>query len=572
MKNLNLVFVGLIFIVSVFAADDLSTVAERSQWLKTGRAEETEKLCHLFAKKFPKRVECASYGVTPEGRTLWYMVVKDGGASAKSVPTVWAQAGIHAGEIDGKDAVFFLMKNVLEKKVSDPFKGLRFVFVPIVNLDGHERFGKWNRPNQVGPEEMGWRVTAQNYNMNRDFVKVDSEEMRALNRLWNKYDPIVSLDLHVTDGAHFQPEMGIIVTPTIHHGDSPLHKAGKELENQLMVKMKERSHSVLPFYPSFEKDDEPKSGFSRSVSPPRFANGYWYARNRIGILIESHSWKDYATRVKGHYDVVLSTLEAAQAKGAEWVKVGKEMDALNLAGAKVDVNFKHTDKFSTIDFGGYKYSIDKSKVSGSNVIRYQTDKPEIWKVPLYEEIIPTVSVTAPTQGYFVPASEMEGIRKQLDVHNVKYHEWRKPLPEKVNVFRASKSQTSANSFEGRQMATLEGQWSEEKVEWPKKMFFVPIQQPNARIAIHLLEPLAPDSFAAWGAFNRFLELKEYMEEYVAEDVALEMLAKDKAIEKEFKEKLKDEAFAKDPRKRFQFFHQKHSSWDDHYNRYPIFKI
>ena len=86
-----------------------------------------------------------------------------------------------------------------------------FVFVPVFNVDGHERFGRNNRPNQLGPEEMGWRVTAQNLNLNRDYVKADAPEMQAMLRLLNEWDPIVYVDLHVTDGAKFQHDVSVNV-------------------------------------------------------------------------------------------------------------------------------------------------------------------------------------------------------------------------------------------------------------------------------------------------------------------------------------------------------------------------
>lgn len=571
--KLKSVFVfGFLFcFFSLSLAHDLTTEAEKSGWKKTGRADETQRLCKSFAKKFPNNVLCKSYGKTPEGRTLWYMDISDF-QSKHGFPTIWIQAGIHAGEIDGKDAMFALMKDVLEKKMNpNPFKNLRILFIPIVNLDGHERFGKWNRPNQIGPEEMGWRTTAQNYNMNRDFAKVDSPEMQALNTLWNQFKPIINLDLHVTDGAHFQPEVGIIVTPTTHNGTSALHTIGKEYETKLMAKMKERGRSALPFYPSFEADDQPLSGFSRGVSPPRFANGYWFVRNRIGVLVESHSWKDYATRVKTHYDTIVSTLEIAQKNAMDWMQVGLQIDKENLSGKKINVAFKHTKKSTMIEFPGYKYTVAKSKVSGSDVIRYQLDKPEVWTVPFYEEVLPATTVMAPEKGYYIPASEMNTIKKQLDVHGIKYELLKKPVPEKLKVFRAIKATPSTNSFEGHQTLAVEGEWNEEKVEMKNGVYFVPIDQTSGMMAVHLLEPLAPDSFVYWGLFNRFFEIKEYMEDYVVEDVALEML-KDKDVQREFDEKLIDEKFSKDPSQRFQFFYKKHSSWDERFSRYPIFKM
>jgi murein tripeptide amidase MpaA len=169
------------------------------------------------------------------------------------------QAGIHAGEIDGKDAVFLLLKDIAEGKIENPLQGIHLVFIPAVNLDGHERRGRWNRPNQVGPEEMGWRVTSQNLNMNRDFMKLDASETRDLLKLWHEIDPILSLDLHATNGAQFQPEVGLIILPNIYHESGPLHQAGSDFEVALLEKMKQKKHLPLSFYPTFEEYENPLS-------------------------------------------------------------------------------------------------------------------------------------------------------------------------------------------------------------------------------------------------------------------------------------------------------------------------
>lgn len=549
---------------------DLRTVAEKSGWLKTGRAEETASLCKGFARKYPKRVRCRVFGVTPEGRELHALVVTDG---TKQAPVVWVQAGIHAGEIDGKDATFWLLREALEGKLTpDPLKGLTLVFVPIFNLDGHERFGKWNRPNQVGPEEMGWRVTAQNLNLNRDFLKAEAPEMQALLKLWAEMDPALSLDLHVTDGAQFQPEVGLIIYPNDGEGKNALVDAGMKLEKELMTQLKARGRKALPFYPSFEKDDVPGSGFARGVNPPRFAHSYWAARNRLGILVESHSWKDYPTRVQTHRAVVLSALELAQKDAKSWVEAGRALQKESLAGKSVDLQWENTDKSTTMEFEGYKYEIKKSQISGGDVIKYFPDKPEIWKVPFFAELKPSLTVNAPTEGYLVPASEAAWLKPKLLVHGIKFETWRKPLPETLQVFRATKTEFGKSSSEGRQTLKVTGEWKAEKVALMPGALFVPIRQKEARLVLHIFEPQAADSFVSWGYFNRHFERKEYMEDYVAEDVATEMLAKDPAVKAEFEAKLKEPEFAKDPDARFQFFYRKHPSWDERFNRYPVFKL
>jgi hypothetical protein len=561
----KIIFALLLAAGTSFAAD-LTTLAEKSNWKQTGNAEETQRLCLTFQKQFPKQVQCHIYGKTPENRNLHYMVVGD-----PKTPAVWVQAGIHAGEIDGKDAVFLLIQEILLKKIKSPLQGIHLVFIPIVNLDGHERSGKWNRPNQVGPEEMGWRTTAQNFNLNRDFMKLDAPEMRDLLKLWHKVDPILSLDLHVTNGAQFQPEVGLIILPNLNQGETALNKAAKAYELALLEKMKASNHLALPYYPSFEVDDDPLSGFGFYVSLPRFAHGYWAINNRLGMLVETHSWKDYANRVKTHHDTVLASLEIAQVEAQSWKKIEKETDNSLVTGL-VDLEYKHTDKSRMIDFPGYKFTKNKSAVSGEKIIKYDPSQPENWRLPLFEELAPTLTVSAPKEGYFIQPADADWLLPKLQVHGIKFFKWTKPNPQILQVFRASKTQLSANSYEGHQTLIVEGDWVIEEISLPQGMIFVPINQAQGKLILQLLEPRSQDSYLAWGFMNRAFEQKEYMENYVAEDVAIQML-KNPEIKKEFEAKLKSDAdFAKDASKRFNFFYKKHPSWDVRYNRYPIFKI
>lgn len=564
----NLFYIYALFSGLAFAAQiDLRTTAEKSRWENTGRAEEAQKLCQDFQKRFPSRVQCKSYGSTPEKRNLPYLIV----GNLKD-PVVWVQAGIHAGEIDGKDAVFWLMRNVLEGGLKpDPFKGICMVFIPIVNVDGHERFGHWNRPNQVGPYEMGWRTTAQNLNLNRDFLKADAMEMRHLLKLWHQVDPVLSLDLHVTDGAQFVPEVGFIIHPHTSFGATPLHQMGQVFETALLEKMKARGHVALPFYPSFEDEENPESGFSRYVSTPRFAHGYWYNNNRLGMLVETHSWKDYATRVKTHYNTVLGSLELAQKHGQEWKKAEKALDAENLAGKSVELEYKHTEKFSILEFPGYKYAKVKSVISGGNVIKYDPSTPVTWKVPYYEEIKATFTTTAPEKGYYVVPADSEWLLPKLAVHGIKYVVADPNDLVNLHSFKATKTTFSPNSFEGRQTLIVEGDWKPDTVELPDNTIFIPINQPSGRLVLQMFEPKGKDSFLSWGFFNKAFEQKEYMENYVAEEVG-EYFLTHPEVKAEFEKKLKDDLeFAKSPEKRFDFFYRKHPSWDERFNRYPVFR-
>jgi len=215
------------------ANEALVTAAERSKFRQTGRYPEVLQLCAAFEKAFPRDVRCVTFGRTPENRPMVALVVSRAGtlsaeeARRRKLPVVLIQGGIHAGEIDGKDAGFLALREMLEGRAAKgALEKTVLVFVPVFNVDGHERFGKWNRPNQRGPEEMGWRTTAQNFNLNRDYVKSDSPEMQAMLRLVGEWDPIACVDLHVTDGAKFQHDVAIMVEP-VYAGDEALRKIGR---------------------------------------------------------------------------------------------------------------------------------------------------------------------------------------------------------------------------------------------------------------------------------------------------------------------------------------------------------
>src|SRR3974390_2975586 len=184
----------------------LTTIAEQSEFRHTGKSDEVTRLCAAFAAAWPEAVQDLEFGRSAEGRAMRALLVSRG--DARTVPILMLQGGIHPGESDGKDAGFIALRELLSGSAAPGvLERMAILFVPAFNIDGHERFGRWNRPNQNGPEETGWRATAQNLNLNRDYAKADAPEMRALLALIRTWDPLVCADLHVTDGADFQPDI-----------------------------------------------------------------------------------------------------------------------------------------------------------------------------------------------------------------------------------------------------------------------------------------------------------------------------------------------------------------------------
>ncbi|WP_147651284.1 M14 family metallopeptidase [Vulcaniibacterium gelatinicum] len=559
----------------------LTTIAERSGFVRTGRYDEVPALAAAFARAYPDAVRHQVFGTTPEGRPMQALVVTRTGAfdpaeaRRRGLPVLLLQGGIHAGEIEGKDAGFLALRQMLEGEAArGVLEQLVIVFVPVFNVDGHERFAAWNRPNQRGPEEMGWRTTAQNLNLNRDYAKADSPEMQAMLGLLAAWDPIAMADLHATDGAQFEHDVSIQVEP-LHAGDEALRAAGRAMRDTVMAALERQGSLPLPFYPSFVEGDNPASGFADGVAPPRFSTGYFHLRNRFSMLVETHSWRPYPHRVRVTRNVIVALAELTARHGRDWLRLAQAADAraAQLAGQPVPLSWRATDKARTIAFRGYAYTRTPSEVSGALMTRYDEGTPQVWHIPLRDEIVPELTVTAPGAGYLVPAAHAAWVGERLRLHGIEFRRLDAPLAAApVEAFRAGKATFSGASFEGRQTLRLEGAWHPETHDLPAGSLFVPIAQPKARLVMALLEPQAPDAFVAWGMFNAHFERKEYMEDYVAEAVAREMLARDPALKAEFERRLREDAgFAKDPAARLEFFARRHPSWDARYNLYPVLR-
>ena len=575
---------GVSAISAARTENPLATVAERSGYTRTGRYQEVERLCAAYAAQWPQAVRCFEFGRTPEGRPMMALAASRAPgltpeeAAAHALPVLLIQGGIHAGEIDGKDAGFLALRELLQNKdAPGALEKIVLVFVPVFNVDGHERFGRWNRPNQVGPEEMGWRVTAQNLNLNRDYMKADAPEMAAMLRLLNAWDPILYVDLHVTDGAQFQYDVANLVEPCF-GGDPALQPLGRALMDDTNARVAAAGGLPLPFhfYPSLRDNDDPASGFIADPSPARYSTGYWALRNRFAMLVETHSWKDYRTRVRVTHDIFVAVADLTAREGHAWVQAAQKSDqkARALGGTSVPLAMKSTDRHHLIDFKGYAYTREPSAISGSLALHYDPKVPQIWHVPLYDEMAASVEETAPTGGYVVPPAHAAWLAERLALHGIESHLIDENLGKRsVEEFRADKIDFSAQPFEGRMMATLFGKWTGAERSIPRGSLFVPIAQAKARLVMNLLEPRAPDSFAAWGFFNAHFEAKEYMESYVTEEVAQQMLATRPEIAAEFVERLaKDAQFSKDPAARLEFFYRRHPSWDDRLNVYPVARV
>ena len=559
---------------------DWQTLAEQTDYQRTWNYAETIAFAQKL-DKFSDKIVYQSFGKSGEGREMPLLIIsndKDFTAekakkSGKAI--IFIQAGIHSGEIDGKDAGFALIRDIaITKTRADLLKDVVIIFVPIYNVDGHELSSPFNRINQNGPSEMGFRGTSTNLNLNRDFMKADTPETRAWLNLWNEWKPDFFIDCHVTDGADFQYN---VTYEYAHFGEvSPVIKdwMDKYFDGKIVPKV-ESEGNLLTHYIEFA-GREVTGGVATFIATPRFATGYTPLRNRAGLLIETHSLKPYKSRVRGTYDILRYTIEEITQSKASLFEANKRADAETIERGKTyDANRKFplrlaiTEKSMPFEFKGVEYTKEKSDISGIERLIYGT-KPLNITIPKFDEAKVTASV-APPLYYIVPAQWQEVIAI-LQAHGVSYERIKKPLTIEIESYRFTEPKFATASFESHITMSYKSNLIKETRTFPANSIIIPLEQEAANVIIHLLEPDAPDSFMFWGFFSAIFEQKEYGEGYIVEKLAREMLAKDEKLRKEFEEKLKDENFAKNPRARLTFFYERSPYFDKRIGLYPVGRI
>lgn len=563
---------------------DWQTHAERTDYRETPRYEETLAYCRKLAAAAPTQIRLSDFGRSGEGRALPLVIAASDGTFTPEASrragkvVVFVQANIHAGETDGKDAGLALLRDIIVLKTQPRLlEHVTLLFVPIYNADGHERRSPYNRINQNGPVEMGWRANATNLNLNRDYMKADAPETRAWLRLWNEWNPELFIDCHVTDGADFRYN----VTYQFEQHDNvpqPLRDWMKAAFDGRIVPATEALGNLLTTYMEFRDNRDPvNKGVEGFIGTPRFATGYAPLRNRPALLIETHMLKDYRTRVRATYDLLRTALEDVNRDPAGWLRVAKETDEKVAEEGrtydperKVALRIAFTDKSVPRVIKGVEFRRELSDVSGAVRVVYGT-KPYDYTVPFYNESYATVSVSTPLY-YIIPPQWTEPI-EVLAAHGVRLQRLAEPVTVEVESYRFSEVKWANASFEHRLPVSQKNKLVRERRTYAANSVVVPLAQAAGRLVVNLLEPDAPDSLLYWGFFNTIFEQKEYGEGYMLEKLARDMLAKDEKLREEFERRVaNDPAFAASARERLRFFYERSPYYDPLMNLYPVGRV
>jgi murein tripeptide amidase MpaA len=519
--------------------------------------------------KASKLVRLETFGATGEGRKLVAAIVtRDGAHLDPAKPVFLIQAGIHSGEIDGKDAMFMLLRDIAFRGKDSLIDHVNIVFIPILNADGHERTSPFSRPNQRGPLSQGWRNTSQNLNLNRDYMKADAPEMQGLLGLIAKYNPDLYIDLHVTDGMDYQYDItyGFDGWNGL-YADSPA--IGKWLNDTYRPKadaaLKAAGHIPGPLI--FARDDADLSkGLDYIAFAPRFSHAYGDLRRLPTVLVENHSLKPYRQRVLGTYVLLEATLKALAADGAG-LKAAIKIDRA-LRPKTVDANWKpKAEPIGAIDFLAIDGALAPSVASGGETMRWMGRPGPAVTTPIYG-FEPGLKIPV-ARAYWVPATKPDVIAR-LQAHGIAMEVLKEDRTVTVDMIRFDDFKIGAPS-EGRFPTTTTGySHGPRTVTYPKGSVRLATDQPLGALATLLLEPDSEDSFFAWGFFAEILQRVEYMEPYAIAPMAEQMLADDPALKVEFEKRLADDpAFAASPLRRLQFFYERSPFYDDRYLLYPV---
>jgi hypothetical protein len=565
-------------------AADWTTPAETAQFKTTPDYATTRAYLERLATAAPQTIRLTRFGVSPEGRDLILVVATSGGeftaeAARKSGKQIlMVQSGIHAGEIEGKDAGLMLLRDLsITGNPPHLLDHTILLYLPIFNVDGHENSTPYNRINQLGPDAMGFRATAQNLNLNRDYMKADAPEMRDWLASFNAWLPDLFVDVHTTDGADYQYDL------TWYTEDweslDPVVKAWQDhaLKEIIFPQVDKKGHLLAPYLDLKDHRDITK-GIANFGSGPRFSTGYVALQNRAALLVETHMLKPYATRVQATYDLLVQILDylrtdAHSLRDAVGAADRNTIARAAQAGAKLPILFKTAEKPDTFALKGVAFSQTHSDISGDIWTQYDPDTPKHFDIPNWRDLVATENVGLPA-AYAVPAGWPQVIDK-LREHGLRFELTKRIVKVSAQSYQLDTPRWAKAPFESRMMLEDFSVRDENATaELPPGSAIVPLDQRAANVAVHLLEPKAPDSLLRWGFLNAIFEQKESADARVLEKLARDMLAKDPAVKTEFEALLQnDKAFAASPQARLEFFYRR-SPWyaTQHVGRYPILKL
>lgn len=556
------------------------TPAEVADFEATPSYEETLAFLRKIEGSLPE-MKLVFYGTSAQGRPMPLVIVSKEKAftPAEAIrtgkPVVLIQNGIHAGEIDGKDASLMILRDMALGRRRELLDGMTLLILPVYNVDGHERVSPYNRPNQDGPRKgMGFRTTAAGLDLNRDHMKAVSPEAQAILGLVSAWRPHLHVDDHVTDGVDHD---WVLTWSWAEAPQAPL-QVDLWLRDHMpavLAATEKAGHRAGP-YVDLKDGTDPSKGFSSWVGTPRFATSYYPLRNRPSILVEMHSYKPYRQRVLANRDFLLALLAEIARDPASLTRAVAEAEAATVALGKPDakpslvsVSYEEAEAGDPLPFPVYAHETVTSAATGQPILVYRRGEVREIVVPWYHRA--KVSMTLPRPRGYLVLPGWPQIEHRLRVHGLRVERLEQPAEMDVETIRLSDPKFAERSYQGLHGVRAKAERRAERRSIPAGALWVPADQPDFAVAVQLFEPEAPDSLVSWGLLSSVFEQKEYMDTRNLESLAAELM-KDPKIAAEFQEAMEDEAFAKDPFARYQWWYRRTPYWDATLGLLPIYRV
>ena len=559
------------------------TVAEKSDFRATSTYAQTTEFLRRVESRAPDVIRVTSFGKTAEGRPLPLVVVSSEGAftpdaaKATGKPILLMQSGIHAGEIDGKDASLMLLRDIALGRRPDLAEAAVTLFVPIYNLDGHERISPFNRPNQNGPSEgMGFRATTSGLNLNRDYLRLASPEARSLARLVADWRPHLHVDNHVTNGTDHAWVLTWMVA------EAPLldPEVDAWVSRHLPVVLeatREAGHPNGPYVSLFDRD-EPEKGMSwAGIQWPRYSTGYFPLINRPSVLIEMHAHKPYRDRVLANRDFMDALILETGRAGTDLIAAvnAAERRTVSLGAGDAEpsaavVNWGEADEVDTVTWPAFIYTKEDSLVTGESHIVYERGAIELIDLPWRHRLEPALEVVRP-RGYLVHAGWPQ-IEEAVRGHGLTAVSLSEPVEAEVETIRLSDAVFAASPYQGvTTVADFKVARGTETRGIPAGSLWIPADQPDFEVAVQLFEPEGRDSLLRWGALSSIFEMKTYIGLGKLEEIARTMIADDE-VRTAWERALEDPDFATDERARYMWWYRRTPHWDEQVGLLPVYRV
>ncbi|MGB4705256.1 MAG: M14 family metallopeptidase [Candidatus Saccharicenans sp.] len=494
--------------------ENLLTVAEKSNYTSTSRYHEVMTFISEL-QKISHNLVVQDIGRTAEGRRIPMLIISDPpvhtpqAARNLKKTVVYIQANIHAGEVEGKEASLMLAREVLLTPSHPYLNNLVLLVVPNLNADGNERISPENRRQQPGPEQgVGTRQNALNLDLNRDAIKLESTEMKAVvQNVLNLWDPAIIVDCHTTDGAYHQ-ETVTYSWPLNPNSDPELLSYQRDSLLPAIVRiLKEKYRTLAVPYGMFRDWRNPSGGWITFEPQPRYFTNYTGLRNRISILDENYVHADYRVRVESCFHFLKAILDYASSRPGEIQKMIEEADrrtiqaGLNPSGRTFAVEYDLQPLPQPITINAYELEVIERPGGGFPQLK-PTDRLKPVTVPYFASYVPKRTVAYPF-AYLITVPDPE-VREKLLTHGLLVENLTEEVSLEVEVFIPKELKAAERPFQGHRLNQIKGEYRKEIRKFAAGSLLVRTSQPLGYLAAYLLEPESDDGLVVWNYFDRYI--------------------------------------------------------------------